>query len=209
MKLYYFQASCALAAHIALEWAGADYDLSEMKRSETRAPDFLKKNPAGKVPVLELDDGTCVSQVNAVLQYIAETWPDAGLGPGSDGDGSAETRHAVQRWLSHFNGDVHTSFTPYFMTHRFANSDGARAEVKAHAAEEVAFQLGVIESHMAGRDWMLGETRSILDPYLFVFTVWAGFMPDRLNAFPNLKAFNKRMREDPGVQNALKMQGMA
>ena len=85
MKLYYFQASCALAPHIALEWAGADYDLAEMKRSETRAPEFLEKNPAGKVPVLELDDGTCVSQVNAVLQYIAETWPGAGLAPDRTG----------------------------------------------------------------------------------------------------------------------------
>ncbi|MCY3829654.1 MAG: glutathione S-transferase N-terminal domain-containing protein [Rhodospirillaceae bacterium] len=209
MKLHYFQGSCALAPHIALEWAGADYELAEMKRSQTRAPEFLAKNPAGKVPVLELDDGTCVSQVNAVLQYIAETWPAAGLGPESNDDGSTDSRHAMQRWLSHFNGDVHTSFTPYFMTHRYADSDAAKAEVKAHAAGEVAFQLGVIEDHMAGRDWMLGDARSILDPYLFVFTVWAGFMPDRLNAFPNLKAFNKRMKEDPGVHNALKMQGMA
>ena len=209
MKLHYFQASCALAPHIALEWAGADYELAEMKRSQTRAPEFLAKNPAGKVPVLELDDGTCVSQVNAVLLYIAETWPAAGLGPESNDGGSTDSRHAMQRWLSHFNGDVHTSFTPYFMTHRYADSDAAKAEVKDHAAGEVAFQLGVIEDHLAGRDWMLGDARSILDPYLFVFTVWAGFMPDRLNAFPNLKAFNKRMKEDPGVHNALKMQGMA
>ncbi len=205
MKLHYFQGSCALAPHIALEWAGADYVLSEMKRSETRAPEFLKKNPAGKVPVLELDDGRCVTQVNAVLQYIAETWPEAGLG----GSGSGEARRAMQRWLSHFNGDVHTGFTPYFMTHRFADSDGARAEVKAHAAGEVAFQLKIIDRHMAGRDWMMGAGRSILDPYLFVFTVWAGFMPDRLNEFPNLKAFSKRMKDDPGVGNALRMQGMA
>ncbi len=205
MKLHYFQGSCALAPHIALEWAGADYVLSEMKRSETRAPEFLKKNPAGKVPVLELDDGRCVTQVNAVLQYIAETWPEAGLG----GGGSGEARRAMQRWLSHFNGDVHTGFTPYFMTHRFADSDGARAEVKAHAAGEVAFQLKIIDRHMAGRDWMMGAGRSILDPYLFVFTVWAGFMPDRLNEFPNLKAFSKRMKDDPGVGNALRMQGMA
>ena len=97
MKLYYFTGSCALAPHIALEWAGADYELSEMKRSETRAPEFLKKNPAGKVPVLELDDGRCIAQVNAVLQFIAETWPEAGLGPGSNGDGSAgqAARHAA------------------------------------------------------------------------------------------------------------------
>lgn len=204
MKLHYFQGSCALAPHIALEWAGADYELAAMKRSETRAPEFLQKNPAGKVPVLELDDGTCISQVNAVLQFIAEAWPAAGLG----GDGGGEARRALQRWLSHFNGDVHTSFTPYFMTHRYADSDGARAEVKAHAAAEVAFQLGVIDAHMTGRDWMSGAGRSILDPYLFVFTLWAGFMPGRLDGFPNLKAFGKRMKSDPGVQNALRMQGM-
>ena len=126
MKLHYFQGSCALAPHIALEWAGANYELSEMKRSETRAPEFLKKNPAGKVPVLELDDGRYVSQVNAVLQYIAECWPEAQLGE----DGTEEARRAMQRWLSHFNGDVHTSFTPYFMTFRFADSDEAAAEVK-------------------------------------------------------------------------------
>lgn len=205
MKLHYFQGSCALAPHIALEWAGADYELSEMKRSGTRAPEFLKKNPAGKVPVLELDDGSCVTQVNAVLQFIAETWPESGLG----GDGSGEARRAMQRWLSHFNGDVHTSFTPYFMTHRYADSDEAKAEVKAHAAGEVAFQLRIIEDRMTGRDWMLGAARSILDPYLFVFTMWAGFMPDRLNQYPNLKAFNKRMKADPGVRTALEMQGMA
>ena len=205
MKLHYFQGSCALAPHIALEWAGADYALAELKRSETRAPAFLKKNPAGKVPVLELDDGSCISQVNAVLQFIAETWPDAGLG----GDGSTEARRALQRWLSHFNGDVHPAFTPCFLAHRYADSDAARAEVKARGTGEVAFQLGVIDAHMAGRDWMMEGGRSILDPYLFVFTLWAGFLPARLNDLPNLKAFNGRMKQDPGVQQALAMQGLA
>lgn len=205
MKLYYFQGSCALAPHITLEWVGADYTLDELKRSDTRNPEFLKKNPAGKVPVLELDDGSYVHQVNAVLQYLADAYPDATLGE----DASEEEKRAMQRWLSHFNGDVHTSFTPFFLTHRFADSDDAKKEVKAHAAEEVAFQLQIIEDHLEGRDWMLGDDRSILDPYLFVFTLWAGFMPGRLDNFPNLKAFSKRMKADDGVMKALKMQGMA
>ena len=204
MKLYYFQGSCALAPHITLEWVGADYELSELKRSETRNPEFLKKNPAGKVPVLELDNGGYVHQVNAVLQYLADAYPDANLGE----DGSEDEKRAMQRWLSHFNGDVHTSFTPFFLIHRFADSDEAKKEVKAHAAEEVAFQLKIVDDRMEGREWMLGDARSILDPYLFVFTMWGGFMPGRLDNFPNLKAFSKRMKADEGVQNALKMQGM-
>ncbi|MCY4239711.1 MAG: glutathione S-transferase N-terminal domain-containing protein [Rhodospirillaceae bacterium] len=204
MKLYYFQGSCALAPHIVLEWVGADYELSEVKRSDTRSPEFLKKNPAGKVPVLEVEGHGYVHQVNAVLQYLADAFPDAGLGE----DGSEDKRRAMQRWLSHFNGDVHTSFTPYFLTRRFADSDEAKGEVRAHAATEVAFQLKIIDDHMDSRDWMLGEDRSILDPYLFVFTLWADFMPDRLDNLPNLKAFSMRMRDDAGVHSALVGEGL-
>ncbi len=204
MKLYYFQGSCALAPHIVLEWVDADYELSELKRSDTRSPEFLNKNPAGKVPVLEVEGNRYVHQVNAVLQYLSDAFPEADLGE----DGSEDEKHAMQRWLSHFNGDVHTSFTPYFLTHRFADSDEAKGQVRAHAAAEVAFQLKIIEDHMDSRDWMLGDDRSILDPYLFVFTLWADFMPDRLDNLPNLKAFSRRMRNDAGVHSALVQQGL-
>lgn len=209
MKLYYFQGSCALAPHITLEWVGADYELSELKRSETRSPEFLRINPVGKVPVLVLDDGTTLTNVNPILLWLAEKHPAAKLLPagGNPALGPYDP-YPVRFWLAHFNGDVHTSFTPFFLTHRYADSDDAKAEVKAHAAEEVAFQLRLIDDHLDGRDWMLGDDRSILDPYLFVFTLWAGFMPGRLDSFPNLKAFNKRLKADDGVRKALKMQGM-
>ena len=202
MKLHYFQASCALAPHITLEWAGADYELSELKRSDTRTPEFLQLNPAGKVPVLELDDGRVLTNVNPILMWIAEN-SSADLPPEGP-----DSPFPLRRWLAHFNGDVHPAFTPYFLTHRFADSDDAKEEIKAKAAAEVAFQLKIIDDHLEGQDWMLGDQRSILDPYLFVFTLWASFMPGRLDNYPNLKAFNKRMKVDEGVQKALKMQGL-
>jgi glutathione S-transferase len=204
MKLYSFTGACALAPHIALEWAGADYELELIKRSDAREPEFLKLNPVGKVPVLVLDDGKVLTEVPAVLMWIAEHWPEAGLGP----DDSEDGRFAMRKWLAEFNGDIHPSFTPYFLTFRYADDKEAQKVVKAKAADEVDFQLQIVERHMEGRDYMLGDRRSVLDTYLFVFCLWAGFLPKPLKEYPNLAAFAARMQADPGVQAAMKAQGL-
>jgi len=204
MKLYSFTGACALAPHIALEWAGADYELELIKRSDTRSPDFLKLNPAGKVPVLVTDDDRVLTEVPAVLLWIAEHWPEAGLGAEDSEDG----RYAMRKWLAEFNGDIHPAFTPYFLTFRYADDKAAQKEVKAKAAEEVDFQLSIVERHLDGRDWVLGDRRSVLDAYLFVFCLWAGFLPKPLKDYPNLAAFAGRMKADPGVQAAMSAQGL-
>ena len=204
MKLYSFTGACALAPHIALEWAGADYELELIKRSATRDPEFLKLNPVGKVPVLVLDDGTVLTEVNAILLWIAEQWPAADISY----EDSETGRFEMRKWLAEFNGDIHPAFTPYFLTFRFAESDDAQAQVKASAAQEVDFQLSIVERHMDGRDWMLGDRRSVLDAYLMVFCNWARFMPKPLDQYPHLNAFAGRMAKDEGVQSAMKQQGL-
>jgi len=204
MKLYSFTGACALAPHIALEWAGADYELELIKRSDARSPDFLKLNPVGKVPVLVTDDDRVLTEVPAVLMWIAEHWPQADLGAEDSEDG----RFAMRKWLAEFNGDIHPAFTPYFLTFRYADDKEAQKEVKAKAAEEVDFQLSIVERYLEGRHWVLGDRRSVLDTYLFVFCLWAGFLPKPLKEYPNLAAFTERMKADPGVQAAMKAQGL-
>ncbi len=205
MKLYYFKSSCALAPHIALEWVGADYETEGVKRSATRSPEFLENvNPYGKVPVLELDDGRKLSQVNAILMWLARHYPDANLGPDEGETGETE----MEAMLSHFNSDVHTAFTPYFLTHKFSTEEDHHQAIKDTVFAEIDFQLGDLEKHMEGREWVLGDRRSILDPYLFVFCSWGRYVPGALEERPNLKAFAKRMMADPGVESALKQQGL-
>ena len=205
MKLYYFKGSCALAPHIALEWAGADYETEAVKRNATRSPEFLETiNPRGKVPVLELDDGRKLDQVNAILLWIAEAFEDADLGPGE----SADDRFAMQNLLSHFNGDVHPAFTPYFLTHRFTTEEGHQPSVKDAALKELAFQLDGLERHMEGRQWVLGDRRTILDAYMTVFCSWARFVPGAFDGRSNLKAYWDRMQEDEGAHAALNQQGL-
>lgn len=202
MKLYAFPGSCALAPNIALNWAGADYDLELIQRSDTRKPDFLKINPIGKVPVVETDDGKTITQVNTILLWIAETWPDAGLMPGGD---TLDWRML----LAQFNGDVHPAFTPYFLTFRFAEDEDTQKAVKSVAVKELDFQLSLLDRHMDGKEWVTGGKRSLLDAYLYVFCTWAQFVkPKSLKDYPNLAAFHARLSQDEAVQTALKQQGL-
>jgi glutathione S-transferase len=205
MKLYSFTGACALAPHIALEWVGADYELELIKRSDTREPAFLELNPAGKVPVLIRDDGTVMTHVNPILMWIAESYPDAGLKPDADGPGDP---YPLRKWLAEFNGDIHPAFTPYFLTFRLIDDKEAQKAVKVKAAQEVDFQLSVVERHMDGRTWMLGDRKSILDAYLYVFCRWAEFLPKPLAEYANLAAFTARMNADAGVRAATKAQGL-
>lgn len=205
MKLYYFKGSCALAPHIALEWAGADYELEAVKRSATRSPEFLETiNPRGKVPVLELDDGRKLDQVNAILLWIAEHHGDADLGPGE----SVEERYEMDNLLSHFNGDVHNAFTPYFLTPRFTAEEEHQASVKDAALKELGFQLDGLEKLLEGRKWVLGDRRSVLDAYMTVFCSWSRFVPGAYDERPNLKAYWERAQQDDGAKAALTAQGL-
>ena len=204
MKLYYFQGSCALAPHITLEWAGADYTLEEVKRSDTRKEDFLTNvNPFGKVPVLELDDGRMLHQVNALQNWLAKEFADVQLGADDD-----EADYRMQNLMSYFNGDVHPAFTPFFLTFRYTDNEDHQPAIKDAAARELDFHMSNLDTHMVGRDWVIGNRRSILDPYLFVFCNWARFLPKSINQYTNLNTFAVRMMADDGVQAAMKAQGL-
>lgn len=204
MKLYYFQGSSALAPHITLEWAGADYTLEEVKRSDTRKADFLKNvNPFEKVPVLELDDGRMIHQVNALQNWLAKEFAHARLGAGDN-----EADYQMQILMSYLNGDVHPAFTPFFLTFRYTDNEDHQSGVKDAAARELDFHMSNLDTHMVGRDWVIGNRRSILGPYLFVFCNWARFLPKSLNEYTNLNTFSVRMMADDGVQAAMKAQGV-
>ena len=109
MKLYFSPGTCALADHIVLAWIGKPYEIKKVSREERAQPAFLKLNPAGAVPVYE-EDGWVLTQNAAILNYLADKFPEARLG----GDGTAKGRAEVNRWLAFVNSDVHPAFKPMF-----------------------------------------------------------------------------------------------
>lgn len=201
MKLYTSPGACSLADHIALQWTGAPFEAHVVNREQRKQPEFLALNPAGAVPVLQKGDWV-LTQNAAILNYIADKFPEAKLG----GDGSPESRAETNRWLAFLNSDMHPAFHPMFgATSALGDEANAKAQELAKAKLRGHFERA--DAQLAGKDWLTGS-RSIADPYLFVVTQWAKKLAIDLSGLDNLAAFDARMAADPGVQAAQKAEGL-
>jgi glutathione S-transferase len=199
MKLYYLPGACPLATQIVLEWMNLPYDLQAVTREEIKQPAFLALNPVGSVPVFQDGDLT-LTQTVAIVEYLAELHPQAGLHGGTPAQ-----RAEVRRWLSFCNSDLHRTFSLVFGPQNFADTEEAQQTIARKAAERVKFFFGIANDQLAGKDWLAGS-RSIADPYLYTINRWAKAKSVDLSHLKNLDAFFQRMDNDPGVQNALKRQ---
>ncbi len=201
MKLYTSPGACSLADHIVLEWTGAPYEAQIVSRDDRKQDWFRALNPAGAVPVFTEGDWV-LTQNSAILHYLADKFPEAKLG----GDGSLRERAEVNRWLAFVNADVHPTFHPLFGTEAYLGPE-AEAKSKEHAKRALRGYFQRADAQLAGKDWLTGS-RSIADPYLFVITQWAKKTGVDLSGLDNLAAFDARMAADPGVQAALKAEGL-
>ncbi|WP_417475324.1 glutathione S-transferase family protein [Luteimonas mephitis] len=203
MKLYYSPGACSLADHIVLEWIGKPYEAVRVSRDERKLPGFLKLNPAGAVPVLQDGDWT-LTQNAAILNFLADTFPEAGLG----GDGTPKGRAEVNRWLAFVNSDMHPAFKPLFGTLAWLGDDAAIEKGKGVARKTLRGMFERIDAQLAGNDWIAGS-RSIADPYLYVVTRWAKGNDIDLSGLGNLENFIARIESDAAVQRVLKAEAAA
>ncbi len=202
MKLYSFAGSCALASHIVLEWIGKPYELALIERGDLDNPELLKLNPNHKVPILE-DDGWVLTQNAAILQYLAETHPEAEL----HGD-SPKSRAVVNSWLGLINSEVHPAFKAFFVGAPYLKDATVEDKMKAQASQTLRQYFSRLDQQLADKEWLTGQ-RSIADAYLFVTLFWANFLKLDMNGLDNLAAFTARMQADTAVQKALSAQGLA
>ena len=198
MKLYYSTGACSLADHIVLEWIGKPYTTQRVSREERASAEYKQKvNPAGAVPVLE-QDGWLLTQNAAILNFLADSFPQAKLG----GDGTPKGRAEVNRWLAFVNSDVHGAFKPIFSPLRYLPDETRSGDVVDAARVRVRDFLVRLDAQLDGRDWLTG-TRSIADPYLFVMLRWAVAQEIDLADLRNLVRFMERMYDDADVQVAI------
>jgi len=202
MKLYTSPGACSLADHIALQWSGAPYEAQVVSRDDRKQPWFQTLNPAGAVPVLTEGDWA-LTQNAAILNYIADKFPAAKLG----GDGSPESRAEVNRWLGFLNADVHPAFKPIFGSTSYLGDQAFIDKSHENARKQLRGLFERIDAQLAGKDWLTGS-RSIADPYLFVVAQWAKKTGVDLSGLDNLATFDKRMAADPGVQAAMRDEGL-
>ena len=202
MKLYYLPGACSLADHIALEWSGARYEAVAVPRDQLKG-EFLKINPLGSVPALALDDGSVLTQNAAILNYIADLHPEAGLG----GERSSLERAQINRWIGFLGADLHPAFKPFFGATAYLEAPDAIARSKQHAHEQVRRLLALVDTHLQGQEWLVG-TRSVADPYLYVMLRWAQKQQVDISGLDALAAFSARMDADPSVDTVLRAEGL-
>jgi len=205
LKLFYAPGSCALASHIALEEAGAAFQLELVKLGEQqqRTPEYLALNPKGRVPALATDEGV-ITENPAILGYVAATHPKANLMP-KDPFAAAQ----VQAFNAFLCATVHPTFAHKFRPYRYADDPAAHAAMAAKVPSVLDEHFGLIEEMLAdGREWVHGDY-STSDPYLFNFARW--YQRDGMGApasRPLVRAHIKRMQERPAVQRALASEGL-
>ena len=200
MKLYYSPGACSLASHIALIESGLPHTIAKVdlrKHTLEDGSDFYAINPKGYVPVLELDDGTRLTEGPAIVQYLADQKPDAGLAPKA---GSFE-RYQLQEWLNFLTSEVHKQFSPLF-------KPNTPEDYKPVAKENLATRFDWLDKQLAGKDYLMGKQFTVADAYLFVLLGWTRPTQIDLARWPNLAAFHKRVSARPKVQEALQAEGL-
>lgn len=201
LKLYYSPGACAMASHIALEEAGAAYELQkvDLRQGEQRTPEYLAINPAGVTPALATEQGVITQNV-ATLAYVAQTHPQAGLAP--------TEAYAFAR-MQAFNAWLASSLHPAIGKVLFSRPplEGAARD---EALEQALARYDLAEQHLLVGPWALGADHSVTDGYLMVFTRWAR-QADLLDKarFPGLNAHLDRVQSRPAVQRALAAEGLS
>lgn len=198
MELYFAPLACSMSARIALAEAGAIIDLVEVDTHAERilktSDDYRAINPLGYVPALRLDDGTVLTENSAILQYIADQYPEAQLAPlASDRVGRAKLR----QWLSFISAELHKGLMMPLL------GDKTPHEVKAWTVKKYASRLAYLDAKLKGREFLL-DRFSVADGYLATVLNWTRATPEiDLSAYPNVKAYLERMRARPSVAHAL------
>lgn len=200
MKLYLTPGTCALASDIALREAGLSFEAVKIdlraKKTET-GDDYLKVNPKGYVPALVLDNGETLTENIAILQYIADRKPEKNLAPAPT---SAERIRLVE-WLAFVSTEVHKNFSILF-------NPATPEEFKNAIRERIRTRLGYLEGALGQKQYLMGDTFTVADAYLYTVLRWSKMNNIDLDAFPTVKGYFERVGSRPAVKEALKAEGL-
>ena len=200
MKLYYSPGACSLSPHIVLIESGMDFEAIQAPTKTHKladGTDYYTINPLGYVTLLELDDGTRLTEGPAIVQYIADQVPAKNLAPTN----GTIARAQMQSWLNFIGTELHKGFSPLFQP-------TTPAEYKTIAIEKLNSRLKWIDGELAGKQYLMGDTYSVADPYLFTVTNWAPRAGVDISGLANIAAFRTRVAARPAVQAAMKNEGL-
>ncbi|KND18943.1 glutathione S-transferase [Pannonibacter phragmitetus] len=202
MKLYYKPGACSMSSRIVLHELGLPFTAEKV---DTEAgltgsgADYRQINPKGYVPALEIEGGVVLTENPAILQFLADSHPEAGLAPAP---GTVE-RARLQEWLNFTASELHKAFSPYFRGKPLTDGE------KAAASAQLERRIGDVEKGLAdGRSFILGSRFSVADAYLAVVLNWTRFIGVDLARWPHAAAYLARISERASVRKAMQEEGL-
>lgn len=197
-RLYARYGAGSMAVQVALEEAGAAYQVTWIARTPEAVESYRRVNPAGRIPALALPGGAIMSESAAMLIYIAGAYPAAHLAPPVD---TPDYAHFLQ-WLVSLSANLYETVLRYYYSERYSTGGAAAAaDIKAQALSDYRRQLVALDQEL--HPYLLGETYSLADPYLYMLASW---YPQDVSALmkelPALARHARLIRERPAVVRA-------
>lgn len=200
MKLYYSPGACSLAVHIVLRDTATPFELVRVdlkaKRTE-KGEDYLKINPKGYVPALQLDSGETLTEAGVILQYLADQRPESGLAPKL---GTMERYHLMEM-LNFVSTELHKTLGALF-------NPAITSEWRAGVLQRFGMRSDYLATKLDSQPYLTGDKFSIADAYLFVVLGWTSLHKIDMHRWPALVSFMGRVAARPAVQQAMKAEGL-
>ncbi len=200
MKLYFSPGACSLSPHIVARELGIPLQIEKVDlkaRKTASGRDFLQITPKGYVPALELDSGDVLTEGPAIVQYLADQKPEAGLAPAN---GTLARAH-LQEMLNYISTELHKTYSPLF-------NPATPAETREERKEYLRKRFAYVDTVLAKRRFLLGDQFSVADAYLFTVTSWARHVDLDLSGYKALTDFQQRVAARPAVQAAMVEEGL-
>lgn len=201
MKLYYSPGACSLAPHIVLRELGLPFETVQVDLKTHKlasGADYYQINPKGYVPALQLDDGSLFTEGAAILQYLADRKPEAGLLGAS---GSMERYRAIE-WLTFISSELHKGFGPLF------NGDMPEAAKKIFL-DKLKNRFALLDKHLASHEFLMGKKFTVADAYAFTILNWKNFLNVDLSPWKNIEAYLNRVAARPKVRETMHAEKLA
>jgi glutathione S-transferase len=200
MKLYYSPGACSMSPHIVLRETDQPFDLVKVDlgtRKTADGGDYLAINPKGYVPVLQLDDGSVLTEGPAIVQYLADRAPAAKLVPAA----GTMARYRLMEWLNYLTSEIHKGFSPLF-------NAKLSEETKAIMREAMARRFDYLSTQLGDKPYLMGDGFTVADAYLFTLLGWCGLTQIDLSKWPVFVAYRERVGTRPAVHAAMKAEGL-
>jgi glutathione S-transferase len=205
LKLYTAPGACSTACHIVLQESGVPFETKVLsfEGNDFESKDFLKMNPKGYVPFLEIDSQRSIAEGTAIMQYVADQAPESNLMPTKGFE-----RYKGLEWLNFIATECHKTFGSFFMVDTIFKNEEGKKEYVEFTTAKMKDKLDFINASLEGKDYLMGKTFTVADAYLFTIMNWSQHLKFDLSPWKNVVNFQNRVYARPATQRAFKAEGL-